>query len=593
MKWKKSPRRKSRAAELTHALSDAEHLLEKLNAELAEFHARKSSFERAREVAAALVETSSVQLADAQARLDSALRGAADAPDIHTADADTEQARALTEGARARVTEAASRLAAAEAAEAEARLPLEAAEHEVQRLSAEAKALGDLLHPEGEGLFPPLVDAVTVQPGYEAALAAALGDDLRAPLDEASPHHWRDLGASDLIAPLPQGIKTLGAFVTAPPALARRLAMTGLVFPDQGRALQKNLKPGQRLVSARGDLWRWDGYAASADAPSQAAQRLLQRGRLTALEGEVASASRARADAFARYSAAKDSAVAARDATRAAAEQDERRNEQALIAAQDLTARVAAPRRPSGAAQLPLRWKPKSAASARSRDTALDPQRQASAGLAGLGDGAALAARVAETRILTADARNASSEARATLDGHRREGRNPRPAPRGHHRGRHSLAGRGALRRPSISGVELGTSPNRIVRRACAMPKKIARCGSPPNATRCFDAIAGAERARAEASDLRARAESRLAEADKRSKAADAVLSAAREDRARAQALSEAAHARIEELRARASATNSMPSPPNWPPAPKSRTVKSFPPLNQSRKARRAAQAGA
>ena len=73
----------------------------------------------------------------------------------------------------------------AEAAEAAAREPLEAAEREVQRLSAEVKALGDLLHPEGEGLFPPLVDAVTVQSGYEAALAAALGDDLQAPLDES------------------------------------------------------------------------------------------------------------------------------------------------------------------------------------------------------------------------------------------------------------------------------------------------------------------------------------------------------------------------------------------------------------------------
>ena len=48
----------------------------------------------------------------------------------------------------------------AEAAEAAAREPLEAAEREVQRLSAEVKALSDLLHPEGEGLFPPLVDAV-------------------------------------------------------------------------------------------------------------------------------------------------------------------------------------------------------------------------------------------------------------------------------------------------------------------------------------------------------------------------------------------------------------------------------------------------
>src|SRR6201999_2358516 len=129
------------------------------------------------------------------------------------------------------------------------------------------RALSDLLHPEGEALFPPLVDAVTVQSGYEAALAAALGDDLRAPLDEASPHHWRDLGVLDARPSLPDGCKALSEFVAAPPALARRLAMTGLVFPDQGAALQKSLLPGQRLVTARGDLWRWDGYAASADAP--------------------------------------------------------------------------------------------------------------------------------------------------------------------------------------------------------------------------------------------------------------------------------------------------------------------------------------
>src|SRR6202000_1526911 len=174
----------------------------------------------------------------------------------------------------------------AEQAESAAREPLEVAEREVQRLSAAAKGRGDVRHPEGEGLSPPLIDAVTVQSGYEAALAAALGDDLRAPLDDTSPHHWRDLGAFDMDAPLPAGSKALGDFVRAPGALARRLAMTGLVFPDQGAALQKQLKPGQRLVTARGDLWRWDGYAASAEAPSAAALRLSQRNRLSALEHE-------------------------------------------------------------------------------------------------------------------------------------------------------------------------------------------------------------------------------------------------------------------------------------------------------------------
>ena len=98
---------------------------------------------------------------------------------------------------------------------------------------------------------------------------------------------------------LPDGVKPLNKFVKAPAALNRRLAMTGLVFPDQGADLQKKLKPGQRLVSTRGDVWRWDGFVASADAPSVSAVRLSQRNRLTALESEVEQAKEVRAARFA------------------------------------------------------------------------------------------------------------------------------------------------------------------------------------------------------------------------------------------------------------------------------------------------------
>ena len=298
------------AGEMAQSLAETEQLLERLTAELAEWNAKKSSLERGRDLSAALLDTSTNQLASAQERLDAALERAKDAPDVHAAEAQTERAREASEIARAAAGEARTRFQDAESAEAVARDPLEAAEREVQRLSAEVKALGDLLHPEGEGLFPPLVDAVTVQSGYEAALAAALGDDLQAPLDDTSPHHWRDLGKFDHTLPLPEGSKPLSDFVQAPGALDRRLAMTGLVFPDQGADLQKQLKPGQRLVSARGDLWRWDGFIASADAPSVAAQRLAQRNRLTVLQGEADAAKEVRAARFAEYSAAKDVAAA-------------------------------------------------------------------------------------------------------------------------------------------------------------------------------------------------------------------------------------------------------------------------------------------
>ena len=237
---------------LNTALTEAESLLETLTARLADWNANKASNERGREVSSALLETSNGQLADARARLAEAMQTAKSAPDVAGADRRTEAARAAWISLRDSAATMREQLMAAEAAEAAARTPLEKAEHEVQRRAAEVKALGDLLHPEGEGLFPPLIDAVRVQDGYEAALAAALGDDLQAPLDEAAPHHWRDLGAFDETLPLPAGSRPLGDFVKAPAALTRRLAMTGLVFPDQGAALQKQLKPGQRLVSARG-----------------------------------------------------------------------------------------------------------------------------------------------------------------------------------------------------------------------------------------------------------------------------------------------------------------------------------------------------
>ena len=66
-----------------------------------------------------------------------------------------------------------------------------------------------------------------------------------------------------------------------------------------------------------------------------------------------------------------------------------------------------------------------------------------------------------------------------------------------------------------------------------------------------LDTIGAAELARNEAADARAQAETVLAEADKHAKAADAALSAAREERARAEAVMEADAARMNELRER------------------------------------------
>ncbi len=532
------------ATSLNRALAAAERNLERLTSELAEWHARKSSQERSRELATALAETSGQQLTEAQARLDRAMQTASEAPDVRAAESVADSARARAEAARIAANAARATLDEAERAEADSREPLENAEREWQRLAAEAKALGDLLRPEGPDLFPPLIDAVKVRPGYEAALAAALGDDLQAPLDEASPQHWRNLGPFDSSAPLPAGVKSLGDFVQAPEALARRLAMTGIVFPDQGKGLQGTLKPGQRLVSPRGDLWRWDGFSASADAPSAAAVRLSQRNRLTALDTEIEGARDLRAKMFAIYSAARDTAAAAREAERTA-EQDERNTDYALIASQDNSTKAAraAAERASQLASLEAEIRRLK----QSQDAALESRAQADAELAALGDGVVLGQDGAAARTRTAEARSEYSEARATLDGLKREGdaRMRRLSAIADDRARWE-----ERRNAAASHID------ELERRREELAAELATAEAVPDVVvakrnSLLDAIGTADTARAQAADARATAEALLADADKVSKAADAALSTAREERARAQALSEAAGARINELRDR------------------------------------------
>ena len=62
-----------------------------------------------------------------------------------------------------------------------ARQPLAEAERRAQRLDTEAKTLARLLHVDTKNLWPAVIDELTVEKGYEAALGAALGDDLDAP----------------------------------------------------------------------------------------------------------------------------------------------------------------------------------------------------------------------------------------------------------------------------------------------------------------------------------------------------------------------------------------------------------------------------
>ncbi len=186
----------------------------------------------------------------------------------------------------------------------------------MQELQIELATLLKLLKPTEKGEWGPIVDDIRISGGHEQAVGAALGDDLDAAADEAAPSHWR-LTAGEADPRLPDGAIPLSQFVSAPAALKRRLAQIGVVEQAQGKALQVQLKPGQRLVSREGDLWRWDGYTVTAGAASAAGARLVERSRLEALKTEAQAAEARLHAADGDLVTASDKAHSTSDATKA------------------------------------------------------------------------------------------------------------------------------------------------------------------------------------------------------------------------------------------------------------------------------------
>ncbi len=218
----------------------------------------------------------------------------------HGGEEDVEAAKTALASAEAVVAEKAKEAEAAHATlatardtEQRARGPLDAAERKYGALQAEARTLAELLDLESTKRFQPLIDLLTVTAGYERALAAALGDDLDASLNEEAPAVWGDAGPSDKDAPLPFGVEPLTAFVKGPQNLTRRLSQIGVVAVEQAASLQPKLAAGQRLVSREGGLWRWDGFRAVAGSAASGARRLEQRNRVAEVVSELKTAKKA------------------------------------------------------------------------------------------------------------------------------------------------------------------------------------------------------------------------------------------------------------------------------------------------------------
>jgi len=214
-----------------------------------------------------------------------------DADAVVEAEADMEAVRASVEEARMQRELLEEQRTEAQDKTQEAVTILQEATAQKTALVAEEQALARVLATTEDELWPPMIDAVTVEPGFETALGAAMGEDLSVPSDEAAPAHWRTLPPFTTVSGLPGDIPPLSTVVKGPAALSRRLSQIGIVDDeDQGKILSTRLEQGQRLVSKGGSLWRWDGYTLTAGATTAAAARLEQRNRLNEIRAQLSDA---------------------------------------------------------------------------------------------------------------------------------------------------------------------------------------------------------------------------------------------------------------------------------------------------------------
>ncbi|MCJ8508214.1 chromosome segregation protein SMC [Rhizobium lemnae] len=199
-----------------------------------------------------------------------------------------EAAEYALEEAATLIEEIEEALSQARQREMEARQPVEQARAHLNGLETEARTIRRMLSAgEASGTFTSVAEMIRVDRGFEVALGAALGDDLDSALDEAAPSHWLRLTNTVEGPALPEGVEPIARHVTAPPELARRLAQIGVVDQSNAKNLQASLKPGQRLVTKQGAVYRWDGHVTGSEAPSAAALRLAQKNRLSELETEI------------------------------------------------------------------------------------------------------------------------------------------------------------------------------------------------------------------------------------------------------------------------------------------------------------------
>ena len=397
------------AARIAAELTTAEAASREAEAALADLLARQAAMRAERRVAEAAVEAAKSQLGRTEqerSRLADQLTALGDGAEQIRG---REQAQAKAAAATEALRDAESRRAEADEGRSAAAQRRDGAETRLAGARAAysaAKSEHDALAAALEHGGGSAIASLAAEPGYERALAAALGEDADAAIGgDDSPRRW---GGSEVLGsdpPLPDGTGCLADHVRAPAQLIRRLKQIAVVDADGGEVLA----PGQRLVTRDGVMRRWDGFVARG-AGAAAAERLLRVNRLAQLADELP-VLQANVDAAAGE---RDAALEAMDRCREAAEQarhaalaaerDARDAARAIDAATAALDRIEAQR--AGLEQRQADLEPV-------LDAARDAAAAAERSLAALPDPAALENQVEAARATAAKAATAVADKRA------------------------------------------------------------------------------------------------------------------------------------------------------------------------------------
>ncbi|MGB0903596.1 MAG: chromosome segregation SMC family protein, partial [Mangrovicoccus sp.] len=310
----------------------------------------------------------------------------------------------------------------AQDAEAAARQAKAGAQARLGGLAAECDGLRNLLQTGTDERGEGLIAALHVDDDFARALGTVLADDLNIPAQsEGQGSGWVQLPKYGEHQPLPEGVEPLSCHVAPHPLLARRLKQVGIVADAAaGARLHSELRPGQRLVTRDGDVWRWDGLTlAAADAPSAASLRLEQQNRLRKVEADLAAAEEEAETAQAAWMAAEADKSACAEAERAARSGRKAADQQVEAANRAVTLAEAASRTAAAKAEEQTQAIAHHAAQAESEAEGLAEAEQA---MEAFDDLEELRDQIYSAKDELTGTRDAVAAARAARDGLRRDG---------------------------------------------------------------------------------------------------------------------------------------------------------------------------